>query len=99
MNQEKEIKEMNKKTPGIPLPACIVGADGKIESANEYIVEVFPFGGVEDQDFFALTGVRLKVLKELASKEETEAQEEAQGPLVVERNNRKFSVTAEAVPA
>ena len=98
MNQEKEVKKLNIVAPNIPIPACIVGDDGKIESANEHIENVFPFGGVVDQDFFALTGVRMKVLRAVASGESIEGQEaESQGPLVVERNNRKFSVTVESV--
>lgn len=101
MDQEKYIKEFNMVAPNIPIPACIVGADGKIESANDQIEKVFPFGGVEDQDFFALTGVRMKVLKAIASGEESESpdQDESQGPLVVDRNNRRFSVTVEPVAA
>ena len=41
---------------------CIVNKSGKIISANKYIEQVFLYRDIEDQDFFALTGVRTKDL-------------------------------------
>ena len=93
-NEEK--KPMNEqeniiKAPEIPIPACIVSEEGKITSANEYIDRVFPFGDVVEQDFFALSGVKIKNLR---AKEKPEGETEG-GEIVIERNSRKFSLTAE----
>ena len=46
----------------IPLPLCIVNSKGKVVSANEHIGEVFIYDGIEDADFFALTGVKVSDL-------------------------------------
>jgi len=113
MDPKKETKELNIEAPNIPIPACVVNEEGKVESANKCIEKVFPFGGVEDQDFFALSGVKMKALKALAassaqfdpesgstekpadrdlSSDEKEAEE-----LIIERNSRSFSITAEAM--
>lgn len=99
----KELRENKEKNidsvPEIPIPCCIVGEDGKILSANSFIEKVFPFGDVEDQDFFALTGVRIKDLKSKAEEEgkirEENRGEEKSSPIVIERNSRKFSITVE----
>ncbi|MBO4235114.1 MAG: DHH family phosphoesterase [Firmicutes bacterium] len=116
MDQTTEIKELTIVAPNIPIPACIVNEEGKIESANHHIEKVFPFGDVEEQDFFALSGVKLKTLRALAEanvdedgpangqendqakeRDKTSAQEEPSEELILERNSRKFSLTAEAL--
>ena len=63
----------------IPIPMCIVNKSGKIISANKYIEQVFLYRDIEDQDFFALTGVRTK---DLTVKNN--------GKYVIERNGRRF---------
>ena len=46
----------------IPLPMCIVNSNGKIVRANDHISEVFIYDGIEDADFFALTGIKVSDL-------------------------------------
>ena len=48
-------KEISSK---IPLPVCIINSKGKVVSANEHIGDVFIYDGIEDADFFALTGIK-----------------------------------------
>ena len=43
----------------IPLPMCIVNSNGKVVRANDHISEVFIYDGIEDADFFALTGIKV----------------------------------------
>ena len=68
----------------IPIPICIVNKSGKIISANKYIEQVFLYRDIEDQDFFALTGVRTK---DLTVKNN--------GKYVIERNGRRFAVVTD----
>ena len=113
MDPKKETKELNKEAPNIPIPACVVNEEGKVESANKCIEKVFPFGGVEDQDFFALSGVKMKALKALAASSveadsdsgatekpadrDLSIDEKETEELIIERNSRSFSITAEAL--
>ena len=100
---EQKNKEENRITPivapEIPIPSCIVNEEGKIESANSIIEDIFPFGDVEDQDFFALTGIRMKALKRLLEKPSVEDldEEEPEENLLVERNNKRFSITVQEI--
>lgn len=48
----------------IPLPMCIVNSNGKVVRANDHISEVFIYDGIEDSDFFALTGIKVADLYE-----------------------------------
>ena len=48
----------------IPLPMCIVNSNGKIVRANDHISDVFIYDGIEDSDFFALTGIKVSDLYE-----------------------------------
>ena len=48
-----------------PFPTCIVGSNGKISSANQFIDKVFLYDALEEKDFFALTGVKLETLEEI----------------------------------
>ena len=104
MEPNKDKNELNIEAPNIPIPACIVNEDGKIESANEHIEKVFPFGGVEEQDFFALSGVKFKMLKSIAGasaddeeKEKDADKESTPEEIIIERNSRRFSITAKAL--
>ena len=113
MDPKKETKELNIEAPNIPIPACVVNEEGKVESANKCIEKVFPFGGVEDQDFFALSGVKMKALKALAASSveadsdsgatekpadrDLSSDEKETEELIIERNSRSFSITAEAL--
>lgn len=73
-------KEISSK---IPLPVCIVNSKGKIVSANENISQVFIYDGIENADFFALTGIKVSSLYE-------ETQEKKS--LRLERNGRQFKL-------
>jgi len=42
----------------LPIPACTVDVEGKITYANAKMIEVFAYKGIEDSNFFALTGVK-----------------------------------------
>ncbi len=68
----------------IPIPMCIVSGHGKIVSANKHIDQVFLYRDIEDADFFAITGVKIKDLKQTPD-----------GDFVIERNGRKFSLVAD----
>ena len=64
----------------LPMPMCIVNRDGKVTSANRFIDRVFPYKGIEDADFFALTGIKIKSLLDGDNK------------YLLDRNGRKFRV-------
>lgn len=67
----------------IPLPVCIVNSKGKVVSANEHISDVFIYDGIENADFFALTGVKVSDLY-------TEADEHKH--YFIERNGKQFKL-------
>lgn len=68
----------------IPIPMCIVSSAGKIISANRFIDQVFLYKGIEDADFFALTGIKIKSLLT-----------EDNNKVLLERNGRKFRVVVD----
>ena len=80
---EKSIQE-NSYLLNIPFPACLVNENGKIILANKHIGEVFIYEGIEDADFFALTGIKVPELMEEHKKD-----------YILERNDRKFKVLGE----
>lgn len=67
----------------IPLPMCIVNTKGKIVRSNSHIGEVFIYDGIEDADFFALTGIKISDLYE---------NNEGKKEFVIERNGKKFKL-------
>ena len=69
----------------LPMPMCIVNRDGKVTSANRFIDRVFPYKGIEDADFFALTGIKIKSLLDGDNK------------YLLDRNGRKFRVIQIAI--
>ena len=69
----------------IPLPMCVVNANGKIVDANTHINEVFLYDGIAGQDIFVLTGIKIEQLQ-AAIKEDT--------PLHLSRNNKTFRILA-----
>lgn len=70
----------------IPFPACIVNENGKVVSANHHIGEVFIYEGIENADFFALTGIKI-----------SELMEDDNSNKILERNDKKFKVMAEPI--
>ncbi|MEE0741994.1 MAG: DHH family phosphoesterase [Emergencia sp.] len=65
----------------IPVPMCIVNKKGKIVCANEHIDKVFIYDGIEDADFFALTGIKISDLYGPADENSYH---------ILERNGRQF---------
>lgn len=63
----------------IPIPMCVISENGKIIKVNEHINKVFIYDGIEDADFFALTGIKVENL----TKEDAK-------PVILERNGRNF---------
>ena len=45
-------------------PMCVLNRKGKIIFANSHMNEVFIYDGIEDSDFFALTGIKTADLYE-----------------------------------
>lgn len=70
----------------IPIPMCIVNTKGKIVSANEHISDVFIYDGIEDADFFALTGIKVSSLLEGA---------DSGAYFALERNGKQFRLLVE----
>lgn len=66
--KKTENKEKLNSIKGIdsPFPTCVVGKNGKIVSANQFIDRVFLYDALEDMDFFGLTGVKLETLEEIS---------------------------------
>lgn len=66
--KKTENKENLNSIKGIdsPFPTCVVGKNGKIVSANQFIDRVFLYDALEDMDFFGLTGVKLETLEEIS---------------------------------
>lgn len=65
----------------LPVPACVVGTDNIISTANHMMKDVFVYDDIVGANFFALMGVRReKLLK--ANEEE----------IIVERNDRFFKI-------
>lgn len=80
-----ENKTIDKKSIcNIPLPTCIVSRSGKIISVNEEISQVFIYSGIEEGDFFALTGIKMSTLLS----EENEAK--------INRNGKTFKIVSNA---
>ncbi len=69
-----------------PMPACVVGTEGNIISANDLMGEVFVYNDIIGSNFFALTGVKKSDICE-ANKNNEE--------ILIERNDRKFSLATE----
>ncbi|XVG95895.1 DHH family phosphoesterase [Eubacteriales bacterium KG127] len=84
-NLEKIDENLNKTMPDAPFPMCKVDSKGKIEKANSFIDEVFLYDDLEQADFFALTGVKVDQLEEIA---------ESNINTTLERNGKIFKVVA-----
>ena len=73
-----------------PFPTCVVGSNGKISSANQFIDRVFLYDALEEMDFFALTGVKLETLEEICNENLY---------ITIERNKCIFRLLAAATDA
>ena len=66
----------------LPLPACVVGADGIIKAANDLMSEVILYKDIEGANFFTITGVKRSVIET----------SEATVDIEIERNEKNFIV-------
>lgn len=79
-SEEKEtMLDLIKRTP---VPACIVGTDGVVKSANEHMGEVFLYNNIVESNFFTLTGVKRSELLKNTEDEQ----------ITIERNGKFFNV-------
>ena len=69
----------------IPLPACLVNAQGKVTGASDRMNEVFIYDELLDSDIFALTGIKIAELYEAAANNTH--------PLI-KRNDKVFRISA-----
>ena len=77
----------------IPLPLCVINSAGKIIGANEKIQEVFIYNSdLENADFFALTGVKVKDIINAANDTESN-----KPPIVIDRNGKKFRISIDFI--
>lgn len=67
----------------IPLPMCIVNRNGKVVRSNDHISEVFIYDGIENADFFALTGIKASELFQEVGTDNYH---------VLERNGKQFKL-------
>ncbi len=67
----------------IPMPVCVINANGKVTSANDKIGEVFIYDAIIDSDIFALTGIKTADLFEAA---------ETNSGFLIRRNDRIFKM-------
>jgi len=64
-------------------PMCVLNRKGKIIFANGHMTEVFIYEGIEDSDFFALTGIKTADLFEDTA---------TSGTHILERNGKQFKL-------
>lgn len=64
-------------------PMCVLNRKGKIIFANSHMTEVFIYEGIEDSDFFALTGIKTAELFEDAGNS---------GAHILDRNGKQFKL-------
>lgn len=62
-------KDLEKRISSyIPLPVCIINRQGKVLEASRKIGEVFLYDGIQEGDFFALTGIKTAELYDAETK-------------------------------
>ncbi len=71
-------------------PVCVVNRKGKIVFANQHMDEVFVYAGIEDADFFALTGIKTADLFEEIETNHTQLH-------ILERNGKQFKLVTKMV--
>ena len=72
----------------IPMPVCVVDAEGRVTKANSLIKNVFVYEDITGSKFFALTGVKRADL--LGANE---------GDIVIEKNERVFKLRTNENPS
>ncbi len=71
-------------------PMCVINRKGKIMFANEHMNEVFVYAGIEDADFFALTGIKTAALFEEIETNDMQLH-------ILERNGKQFKLATKLV--
>lgn len=66
-------------------PVCVVNRKGKIVFANKHMDEVFVYSGIEDADFFVLTGIKTAELYEEIETNHAQLH-------ILERNGKQFKL-------
>ncbi len=83
---EKTENRRNAAVLSIPLPICIINAQGKVIGASRQISQVFLYDDILDGDFFALTGVKMAELYQSLQDDICP---------VIKRNDRVFKLVAQ----
>lgn len=68
-------------------PVCVINRKGKIIFANQHMDEVFVYSGIEDSDFFVLTGIKTADLYEEIETNHTQLH-------ILERNGKQFKLVS-----
>ena len=71
-------------------PVCVINRKGKIMFANRHMSEVFVYDGIEDADFFVLTGIKTADLYEEISSNKKVVH-------ILERNGKQFKLSIKQV--
>ena len=71
-------------------PVCVINRKGKIMFANNHMSDVFVYDGIEDADFFALTGIKTADLYE-------EINSGKKVVHILERNGKQFKLSIKQV--
>ena len=66
-------------------PVCVINRKGKIIFANRHMDEVFVYSGIEDSDFFVLTGIKTADLYKEMETNHTQLH-------ILERNGKQFKL-------
>ena len=83
---EKTENRRNAAVLSVPLPICIINAQGKVIGASRQISQVFLYDDILDGDFFALTGVKMAELYQSLQDDICP---------VIKRNDRVFKLVAQ----
>ena len=67
-------------------PMCVINRKGKIMFANRHMNEVFVYDGIEDADFFVLTGIKTADLYEEISNQNLQVH-------ILNRNGKQFKLS------
>lgn len=65
----------------LPIPVCVVDAEGNVKAANHRMKDVFPYEDISGYKFFALTGVKRDQLLDANAEE-----------ITVDRNDKVFKL-------
>lgn len=81
------IQNIEEFTSTVPFPMCVVTEEGKIESANNEIGEVFIYDGIVGSDVFQITGIKKEVLYDIENEKN----------LKISRSEKVFSIVRKII--